>query len=164
MWSEPLTDETPETPRKVPSEAAQDAARDLVDLFRRLRSLLRALPAADLTPGQSAVLLRLKKDGASSTTVLAAAEGVRSQSMTATLNALDAAGLIERRADPEDGRRHIITLSPAGQAKAELDRLSRHAWLAGALDEHYTPAQLRTVNEALALLERLAPHDGPARA
>jgi len=163
MWSEPLGTERPATPRRVPSEAAQDAARDYVDLFRRLRSLMRSLPDADLTPTQSAVLIRLDKDGASSTTVLAAAEGVRSQSMTATLNALDAAGLIERGADPEDGRRHIITLSPAGHAKAERHRLERHAWLARALDEHYTPAQLRSVREALALLEGLDPAKGPAR-
>lgn len=158
-----MNSETPDTPGRIPSAAAQDAARDLVDLFRRLRSLVRTLPVADLTPTQSAVLTRLKKDGASSTTVLAAAEGVRSQSMTATLNALDAAGLIERGADPEDGRRHIITLSPAGHAKAERDRLSRHAWLARTLDERYTPAQLRTVNEALVLLEGLGRTDGPAR-
>ena len=59
MWSEPLSAETSETPRRAPSEAAQDAARDLVDLFRRLRSLMRSLPAADLTPTQSAVLRRL---------------------------------------------------------------------------------------------------------
>jgi DNA-binding MarR family transcriptional regulator len=139
----------------TPSPAAQDAARELVDLFRRLRARLRAVPAGDLTPTQAAVLLRLKKDGTSSTTVLAAAEGVRSQSMTATLNALDAAGLIERSADPEDGRRQIITLSPAGRAKAERDRLDRHAWLTRTFAERYTPEQLATINEAFALLERV---------
>jgi DNA-binding MarR family transcriptional regulator len=145
-----------ETPRPEPSPAAQDAARELVGLFRRLRARMRALPTGDLTPTQASVLMRLRKDGESSTTALAAAEGVRSQSMTATLNALDAAGLIERGADPEDGRRHVVTLSPAGLEKAELDRLDRHAWLAQAMDERYTPAQLRTITQALTLLERVA--------
>lgn len=158
-----MNTETSGTPGREPSPAALEASDELLDLFRRLRSRMRSLPAGDLTPTQSAVLGRLKKDGASSTTVLAAAEGVRSQSMTATLNALDAAGLLERLPDPEDGRRHIITLSPAGHARAEQDRSDRHAWLARTLDEDYTPAQLRTVNEALALLGRLAPHDGPPR-
>jgi DNA-binding MarR family transcriptional regulator len=155
--------ETSDTPRQASSAAAQDAAHDLVDLFSRLRSRLRSLPAGDLTPAQSAVLMRLAKDGASSTTVLATAEGVRSQSMTATLNALDAAGLIARDPDPGDGRRHIITLSPAGYAKAEQDRLSRYAWLVRALEERYNPAQLRTITEALALLEKVVRDDGPAR-
>jgi DNA-binding MarR family transcriptional regulator len=138
-----------------PSAAAQDAARDLLTLFRQLRARLRALPAGELTPSQSAVLLRLYKDGASSTTVLAAAEGVRSQSMTVTLGALDAVGLIERAPDPEDGRRQIITLSRAGRDKAARDRRDRHAWLAAAMDGRYTPAQLRTITEALALLEKV---------
>jgi DNA-binding MarR family transcriptional regulator len=146
---------TAPAPRPAGSAAAQDAARELVDLFRRLRARLRAVPAGDLTPTQAAVLLRLHRDGASSTTLLAAAEGVRSQSMTATLNALDAAGLIERAADPEDGRRQIITLSPAGLQEAARSRLGRHAWLAEAMAERYTPAQLRTITEALALLEKV---------
>lgn len=145
----------PSAAQQQPSAAAQDAARELVELFRRLRARLRALPAGDLTPSQSAVLLRLHKDGASTTTVLAAAEGVRSQSMTATLNALDAAGLIERTADPEDGRRQFVALSPAGRDKAARDRVDRHAWLAAAMAERYTPAELRTITEALALLEKV---------
>jgi DNA-binding MarR family transcriptional regulator len=151
-----------EMPAQTPSAAAREAARDLVEVLRRLRARMRALPSGDLTPTQSAVLIRLRKDGASSTTVLAAAEGVRSQSMTATLNALDAAGLIARAPDPEDGRRHIVTLSPAGQAKAERDRVERYAWLAGTLHERYTPDQLRTITEALGLLAQLAPDEGPA--
>lgn len=149
-----------ETPAQPPSAAAREAARDLVEVLRRLRARMRALPSGDLTPTQSAVLIRLNKDGASSTTVLAAAEGVRSQSMTATLNALDAAGLLARAPDPEDGRRHVITLSPAGQAKAERDRVERYAWLARALQERYTPDQLGTITEALGLLAQLAPDEG----
>lgn len=150
-----------ETPAQTPSAAAREAARELVEVLRRLRARLRALPSGGLTPTQSAVLIRLSKDGASSTTVLAAAEGVRSQSMTATLNALDAAGLIARAPDPEDGRRHIVTLSPVGKGKAERDRLERYAWLARAMQERYTPDQLHTINEALALLAELAPDEGP---
>lgn len=151
-----------ETPAQTPSAAAREAARELVEVLRGLRARLRALPSGGLTPTQSAVLIRLKKDGASSTTVLAAAEGVRSQSMTATLNALDAAGLIARTPDPEDGRRHIVTLSPTGHTKAERDRVERYAWLAGALQERYTPDQLRTITEALGLLAQLAPDEGPS--
>jgi DNA-binding MarR family transcriptional regulator len=136
-----------------PSAAA--AARDLVELFRRLRARLRQVPSGGLTPSQAAVVLRLHRDGASSTTVLALAEGVRSQSMTATLNALDELGLIERAPDPEDGRRHIITLSEAGRARALADKQGRNAWLAHELGRRYTGTELATINEALALLARL---------
>ncbi|MFB9446404.1 MarR family transcriptional regulator [Dactylosporangium vinaceum] len=144
----------------MPDPAASQAADDLVALFRRLRARLRRVPSGSLTPSQAAVLLRLHRDGASSTTVLALAEGVRSQSMTATLNALGDLGLIERAADPEDGRRQLITLSPAGRARALADRQERHAWLAAELDRRFTPAELATIAEALTLLTRL---DDPGR-
>src|SRR5262245_51210293 len=100
------TDQDPQSP----SPAASAAARDLIVLFRRLRGRIRQLTAGDLTPSQASVLARLNRDGASSTTVLARAEGVRPQSMTATLSSLDERGLIERHPDPEDGRRQVITL------------------------------------------------------
>ncbi len=134
---------------------AVSTARELVVLIRRLRSRLRAVPTSGLTPSQTSVLLRLSKDGASSTTVLAIAEGVRSQSMTATLNSLDALGLLDRRPDPEDGRRQIITLSDAGRAQVSDDREGRHEWLSEAVDERYTDAELHTISEAIELLQRL---------
>ncbi|WP_344617143.1 MarR family winged helix-turn-helix transcriptional regulator [Dactylosporangium salmoneum] len=137
----------------TPGAAA--AAQDLVALFRGLKARMRQLPSSGLTPSQSAVLLRLYDDGASSTTVLALAEGVRSQSMTATLNGLEELGLIERAADPEDGRRQIITLSPAGKRRGQEEKAGRSAWLARELDRRFTAEQLAIINEALGLLGAL---------
>ena len=139
----------------APSAAASAAARDLVVLFGRLRSRMRALPSGGLSPSQTSVLLRLDKDGASSTTVLAIAEGVRPQSMTATLNGLAGLGLIERQPDPEDGRRSIVTLSEPGRERVGSDRQDRRDWLAASMDERFTAAQLRTINQALDLLGQL---------
>ncbi|WP_249715081.1 MarR family winged helix-turn-helix transcriptional regulator [Rhizomonospora bruguierae] len=141
---------------RAPTPAASAAARDLAVLFRRLRARMRQLPMGGLTPSQTSVLLRLDKDGASSNTLLALAEGVRSQSMTATLNTLEQRGLIERSPDPEDGRRQIITLSEAGLARVSHDRQGRRDWLAQSMDERFTADQLATINEALALLGELA--------
>jgi DNA-binding MarR family transcriptional regulator len=124
-------------------------------LFRRLRTRTARLPTGGLSPSQTSVLLRLDKGGASSTTLLALAEGVRSQSMTATLNALEEQGLIERAPDPEDGRRQFITLSRAGRARASNDRRGRQEWLAQSMDQRFTAVQIRTINEALALLTEL---------
>jgi DNA-binding MarR family transcriptional regulator len=140
----------------TPSVAASAAAQDLVVFFTRLRSRMRAAaPTGGLTPSQASVLVRLGRAGASTTTALAMAEGVRSQSMTATLNGLAELGLIERQPDPEDGRRQIVTLSSAGQERAISDRRGRHAWLAAAMDERFSAAQLGTIAQALALLDEL---------
>ncbi|RNI24728.1 MarR family winged helix-turn-helix transcriptional regulator [Flexivirga caeni] len=134
------------------SEAASAAARDVVLLFRQLRQRMREIPEGGLTSAQGAVLLRLDKDGPSSTTLLAAAEGVRSQSMTVTLNGLEAKGLIERRPDPADGRRAIVTLSDAGRDQVREGRELRHLWLAQALDARLAPEQLVAVNDSITLL------------
>ncbi|ASW55222.1 MarR family winged helix-turn-helix transcriptional regulator [Plantactinospora sp. KBS50] len=134
------------------SPAAAAAARDLVVLFRRVRGRMRGVATGGLTPSQASVLLRLEKDGASSTTLLAAAEGVRSQSMTATLNGLQERGLIERRPDPDDGRRYVVSLSEAGRIQVADDRQGRRDWLAQTLHERLTAEQLRLVNTALALV------------
>ncbi|GAA4495730.1 MarR family transcriptional regulator [Actinoallomurus oryzae] len=138
------------------SDAAQAAAEDLATMVRRLIRRLSVAPTGGLTPSQRSVLLRLEKDGASSTTFLAIAEGVRSQSMTATLKSLDEAGLIERQPDPDDGRRRIITLSAEGRDRIARDRRERRSWLAEEMDRRFSPEQLATINEALSLLGELA--------
>ncbi|KAB2388791.1 MarR family winged helix-turn-helix transcriptional regulator [Actinomadura montaniterrae] len=147
------------------SDAAQAAAEELAMVVRRLIRRLGSAPTGGLTPAQRSVLLRLEKDGASSTTFLAIAEGVRSQSMTATLKSLDALGLIERRPDPGDGRRQIITLSAQGRDRVARDRRERRSWLAEEMDRRFGPEQLATINEALSLLGELADQrpPGPAR-
>lgn len=138
------------------SESAVSAARDLRVLFSRLRRRLKAVATGGgLTPSQTAVLNRLWKDGASSTSALATAEQVRPQSMATIVTALDQHGLIHRAPDPNDGRRQIISLTTAGRRRAESDRQAREEWLARAMQERYTERERRVINDALSLLERL---------
>ena len=138
------------------SESAVAAARDLRVMFSRLRRrLLEVATAEDLTPSQTAVLIRLVKDGPASTSQLAGAERVRPQSMATTLTGLDRHGLIVRTPDPDDGRRQLIALTPAGRKHAEHDRRVREEWLVRAMQDRFTEPERRIVNEALALLERL---------
>ena len=95
------------------------------------------------------------KEGQAYTSELAGAERVRSQSMTATLAALDRLGYLERSPDPEDGRRQVITLTQTGRARAARGRQARQEWLAATIQDLYTEAERRTINEALTLLERI---------
>ena len=136
--------------------SAATAARELRVMFSRLRRRLRELVTDDdLTPSQTAVLNRLWKEGASSASVLAAAEGVRPQSMATIVAALEQRALIERTPDPEDGRRQLISLTTAGRRRAESHRQVREEWLARAIQERYSERERRVILDALSLLERL---------
>jgi DNA-binding MarR family transcriptional regulator len=138
------------------SGSAVAAARDLRVMFSRLRRrLLEVATAEDLTPSQTAVLIRLVKDGPASTSELAGAERVRPQSIATTLAGLDRHGLIARTPDPEDGRRQLITLTSVGRRHAENDRRVRDEWLVRAMQDRYTEPERRLINEALTLLERI---------
>ncbi|REF96934.1 DNA-binding MarR family transcriptional regulator [Asanoa ferruginea] len=133
------------------------AARELRVVVGRLRRRLRALPGSGaLTPSQTSLLTRLGKEGPASASVLAAAEGVRPQSVATLLAALDERGLIDRRPDPVDGRRQVISLSAAGRQMFESDSRAREEWLARSFEDRFTEAERQTVVAALALLDRLA--------
>src|SRR6202165_3075345 len=138
------------------SESAVGAARDLRVVFSRLRRRLTDLATADdLTPSQTAVLIRLAKDGPASTSQLAGAERVRPQSMATTLAGLNRHGLIQRRPDPDDGRRQVITLTAEGRRRAESGRQVREEWLVRAMQDNYSEQERRTIREALSLLGRI---------
>jgi DNA-binding MarR family transcriptional regulator len=139
------------------AESAVRAARELRAVFGRLRRRLRQVAdLGGLTPSQTSVLSLLSKGGPTSASELAATEGVRPQSMAATLAALAEHGLIDRHPDPEDGRRQLVTLSETGREHVAGSRQARDEWLARALLERYTEDERRALIEALALLERLA--------
>ena len=139
------------------SDSAARSARDLRVVFSRLRRRIREVATdEDLTPSQESALTLVGKHGAATASALASAEGVRPQSMAATLAALDQHGLIRRSPDPEDGRRQLVTLTEAGRERVEDNRQVREEWLARAFEDRYTEQERRTIVDALTLLERLS--------
>ncbi|MFJ8153819.1 MarR family winged helix-turn-helix transcriptional regulator [Streptomyces sp. NPDC094468] len=139
------------------SDSATRTARDLRVAFSRLRRRIREVAQdADLTPSQESALTLIAKHGAATASALASAEGVRPQSMATTLAGLDQQGLIRRSPDPTDGRRQLVTLTEAGQARVEGNRQVRDEWLARAFEERYTEDERQTMLTAFELLERLS--------
>ncbi|MET8137908.1 MULTISPECIES: MarR family transcriptional regulator [unclassified Streptomyces] len=138
------------------SDSAARAAQDLRVAFSLLRRRIREVSEKqDLTPSQISALTLVSKSGAATASALAATEGVRPQSMAATLAALDQYGLIQRNPDPGDGRRQLVTLTDAGRERVEGTRQARSEWLARAFQDRCTEDERQTVIEAMALLERL---------
>ncbi|USI74650.1 MarR family winged helix-turn-helix transcriptional regulator [Sphingomonas morindae] len=121
-------------------------------LLRRLRS---EAAAEELSLSQAAVLGRLARQGDATTADLARAEGVKPQSMGATLAGLEQQGLVARRPHPTDGRQFLFRLTPAGQAARDRRRLLKHKWLTEALGG-VTPAERAALGSALAILRRLS--------
>lgn len=124
----------------------------LGQLVRRLRGEY-SFPVAHAT-----VLSRLDREGPRTTSALASVEHVRPQSMAQTLSELEADGLIARRPDPTDGRRILIELTGRGRERLTEDRERRDDWLTAAIDAELSPAEQRTLRDAIPLLQRLARH------
>jgi DNA-binding MarR family transcriptional regulator len=117
---------------------------------------LRAQAGGELTLPESSALTRLDRAGPTTASALAKLEQISPQSMGATLGGLEARGLIERRADPADGRRVVLSVTGAGQGVLRDKRNARTERLAKALSTGFTPRELDVLMAAAPLLERLA--------
>lgn len=132
-------------------------AAELRFLVSKLRRRLREQAnAGDLSPSQAGAWKQLERNGPMTVTALARAEGVRPQSMGATVMALEAAGVIERAPDPADGRQSILSISAGARAKVEKGRAVRQDWLTRRIERELAPAEREVLAQALGLLERIA--------
>jgi DNA-binding MarR family transcriptional regulator len=118
---------------------------------------LRQLQAQDeLTLPEASALKRLERAEPTTVTALAKEEQISVQSIGATLGGLEARGLLERRADPDDGRRSILSITKAGRTALGDKNNARTEHLVKALSAGFTPAEQRQLMTAAPLIERLA--------
>lgn len=87
---------------------------------------------------------------------LAKRRDVKHQSMRLVVEQLERDGLIEKSIDDSDRRSQLVALTRQGRAWLVEDRQSRTAWIARALQEEVTPEERRILEEAAAILERIA--------
>jgi DNA-binding MarR family transcriptional regulator len=148
---------------RYPSAVAAQTEIDIAPLASDLRvavgGLIRRLRSENLFPlTQTWVLGRIDREGPSSVAELARDLRVRPQSMAQTVGDLEADGMVERRPDPDDRRRALVSLTGAGQERIEADRAAREGWLVRALEE--LPEDDReTIARSVAILGRLADAD-----
>src|SRR3954471_2178342 len=130
--------------------ATAELAHELRETVGRLLRRLRAEPGPPVAQG--VVLGRLDREGPASVSDLAAAERMRPQSMAQTVRDLEAAGLVSRRPDPDDGRRALVELTPAGRERLREGRSRREGWLTELFERELTAAERETLRAALPLL------------
>lgn len=146
-------DETSTDPDKARASAL---AAELRAVVRKLKRCFREQGnAGDLTPSQISVLHRLETDGPATLSALARAEGIRPQSMGATIAPLEAAGLVMGEPDPNDGRQTILSLTEACRDWMRQGRAARQDWLHRTIEARLTPDEQERLAVAVELIKRL---------
>jgi DNA-binding MarR family transcriptional regulator len=123
-----------------------------IHLLRMVRSVDRE---TGLSPSRLSALSVLVFGGARTIGELAAAEGVRSPTMTQLVNGLEADGLVRRRPAPADARSVVVEATASGRRtmrQAQRRRLDVLVDLLGPVD----PADLELLDRASVVLDRLA--------
>jgi DNA-binding MarR family transcriptional regulator len=107
---------------RLPTELASSSSF----LLKRLGFLMKertmdAFESTGLSPYHHAVLALLHEEPRETQAMIADALGYDPSHLVGVLDELEERGLIERRRDPSDRRRHLVNLTVAG--KQELTRL-----------------------------------------
>jgi DNA-binding MarR family transcriptional regulator len=111
-----------------------------------------ALSPIGLKPRETQALMRLRADGAMSQQALGAALDIDASNLVALLNDLEADGVVSRRRDPQDRRRHVVEVAERGiTLLGEIERA------AGEVEDEFFAALDEDERVALqALLARVA--------
>ena len=144
------------TPAASSREDIASVASALRIAVMRLARRLRAERTdTNLSVSQLAALATLDRHGPLTPGELAAHEKVQPPSITRTIAALEQAALVVRSPHPTDRRQALVAISDAGARLLAADRRQRDVWLAQRLRD-LTPAEVKTLQAAAALLDRLA--------
>ncbi|HEY2700147.1 MAG TPA: MarR family transcriptional regulator [Pseudonocardiaceae bacterium] len=141
--------------RSTVDELAAELINGIGLIVRRMKQLKTP---GDLSMSERATLSRLERGSSTTSADLARADQITPQAMGNILAGLESRGLIQRSADPHDGRRIIVSLTEAGHQQQLHKRDTRARQIADALTAGFTPAELDLLRAAAPLLERLADH------
>ncbi|HEY3782425.1 MAG TPA: MarR family transcriptional regulator [Fimbriimonadaceae bacterium] len=112
----------------------QDLTERVAELAIAVGALARRIRTQgnrhELSLTQRAVMGRLARYGPQTISDLARAEAMKSQSMGATVAALEELKLVEKQPHPTDGRQTNIVLTEKGAQVREENRAEKITWLA----------------------------------
>ncbi|MEV4536455.1 MarR family transcriptional regulator [Asanoa sp. NPDC049518] len=136
---------------------------DVIRLLTRAQKLLRTATDDAMRPhgvriGQNLVLEVLWQDDGLTPGELAARMGVTTPTVVNTAARMEAAGLLDRRPDPRDGRLVRLYLTPLAQAAQQPIDDARRGIADHALAT-LTPTELRHLTRALEkIVQQMEPH------
>ena len=106
-------------PRQAKHELGQTLMLALQDFQRRLDADLESRGFPGVRQRHRSVFLHLARHGASRSVDLAAAAGIRPQSMMRVVHELEELGLVTRAPDPRDSRAKLVEFTSAGERMME---------------------------------------------
>lgn len=126
----------------------------------RMARRLRQEAGDDLSPSMMAALATIENRGPLTPSELAEFERIKRPTATRVLRRLEDDGLIERTADPSDGRSALVAVTKDGAALLKKLRSRKNAYLARRLRE-LPDEDVAALERAAEVLERLL--DGERR-
>jgi len=148
-----------ETPLKPPPSPSKELLSSTSFLLKRLGWHIKdrswqAYEATGLSPQHHAVLSLLDEGAREAQGTIADALGYDRSQLVGLLDELEERGLVERKRDPSDRRRHLVSLTPVGKEK-----LSELRAIAKQLDkEFFAPLDAAQRDQLHELLVELASH------
>src|SRR5918995_2105486 len=143
------------------SSRGRSAERDLRGLAARLRLVitrtarrLRQQAGTELGPSQTAALATVERHGPLTPSDLASIERVQRPTATRIVARLEDAGLVERVADPTDGRSFTVSITAEGRDLMNKLRTRKNAYLARRI-RRLDDEDLATLDRAAEILEDL---------
>src|SRR6266508_302964 len=134
------------------TEVKEELAPRLRWAITRMARRLRQEAGTDLGPSQVAALATIERHGPLSPSEVAERERIKRPTATRIVSRLEAAGLVERVRDPEDGRASILSATPEARATLKRLRARKTAYIASRLAD-MNAEDRRTLERAAALLE-----------
>ncbi|WP_029116625.1 MarR family winged helix-turn-helix transcriptional regulator [Mycobacterium sp. URHB0044] len=140
----------------IDSARATELRESMMALTRQMR---RHRPDTGLTLSQLEVLGEVSRSRVTTPAELAGRLHVRVQSLTDSINELEARDLVSRRPDPGDRRRQLIEVTADGSALLESDRAVRDAWLDAAMRQTLTELEFDLLMLVAPVLRKVADAD-----
>jgi DNA-binding MarR family transcriptional regulator len=154
----PIIEERPSPVHLVAKELASSPGFLLIRLGMALKELSTAAMGRDGSEPHDYVVLAILGEGARETqSTIADAIDVDPSRLVALLDSLEQRGMVVRQRDPQDRRRHLVSITEAGQA--ELARL--RVFVKRLEDDFFAPLDAEGRTALHGLLLALAAQNDP---